>query len=284
MPADLHLHSHHSDGTCSPEDIVRRGASHQLDTLALTDHDTSNGWPEMEQHCQQAGIRWIPGIELSTEHAGQEIHLLAYFSSSNLNVLNGHLLLFQQRRRERVRLILERLKAHGVSWDVEQVCQSIDCKAPGRPHIARALVEYGIVDDMGKAFRKYLRKGKPGWVASSYPATAAMIQAVHEEGGLAVLAHPGLGVPNELVVDLSSQGLDGIEVFHNAHKPSLVKKYSYLSEKLDLIKTGGSDCHGNISGGPRIGKVSLPDDCLAILLARLGALRGCQQALSKVSN
>jgi len=112
-------------------------------------------------------------------------------------------------------------------------------------------------------------KDKPGWVPSNYPSTVEMIQAIHADHGLAVLAHPGLGVPNEMLTDLASQGLDGVEVFHTAHKPSLVRKYRYLASKLKLKVTGGSDCHGHISGGPRMGKVVLAESDLDSFLKEL---------------
>ena len=258
MFADLHLHSHFSDGTFSPEEIVRRASEVGLRALALTDHDTTDGWEEMGRHCQQQGIRWVPGIELSTWHQGQEVHLLGYFPHAELSVLKRKLQEFQERRQNRVRRMVHRLTEHGIDWDAESVLAGIQCDAPGRPHVARALVEHGVVSNVSNAFRQFLRDGKPGWVSSEYPSTSEMIRAVHADHGMAVLAHPGLGVSNEFVVDLSSQGLDGLEVYHTAHKPSLVKKYRHFATKYRLVATGGSDCHGHISGGPRIGKTMLP--------------------------
>ncbi|MBT5927427.1 MAG: PHP domain-containing protein [Verrucomicrobia bacterium] len=269
MPADLHLHSVFSDGTFTPKEIVERACSIGLDTLALTDHDTVGGWGEMKLYCQSAEIRWVPGIELSTSHAGREIHLLGYFSSNELTVLPEKLGAFQERRRNRVQEIIIQLRDSGVHWDVDQVYDNIECQSPGRPHVARALVEHGVVSNVSNAFRKYLVKDKPGWVPSNYPSTVEMIQAIHADHGLAVLAHPGLGVPNEMLTDLASQGLDGVEVFHTAHKPSLVRKYRYLASKLKLKVTGGSDCHGHISGGPRMGKVVLAESDLDSFLKEL---------------
>lgn len=260
MSADLHLHSVFSDGTFTPEEIVERAKSMNLDTLALTDHDTINGWSDMKAQCQSSNIHWIPGIELSTTHAGQEIHLLGYFSNHDLSILPEKLEAFQQRRRQRIRDIIVRLKDVGIDWDVDQVYNSIDCQSPGRPHVARAMVKHGAVSNVSGAFRKYLGKDKPGWVASSYPSTIEMIQAIHADSGLAVLAHPGLGIANEIVTDLASQGLDGLEVYHTSHKPSLIRKYRHFADKFKLIRTGGSDCHGHISGGPRMGKVVLSSE------------------------
>ena len=276
MSADLHLHSIHSDGTFEVKEIVERAESIGLDTLALTDHDTVNGWDEMKSQCQSANIRWIPGIELSTSHAGQEIHLLGYFSSDDLSVLPEKLEAFQIRRRNRIREIIIRLKDVGIDWDVDQVFNEIDCQSPGRPHVARALVKLGVVSNVSNAFRKYLGKDKSGWVPSTYPTTIEMIQAIHTDGGLAVLAHPGLGVSNEVVTDLASQGLDGLEVYHTSHKPSLVRKYRYFADTFKLMVTGGSDCHGHISGGPRIGKIMLSGEDTTIFLDRLTLSKTCR--------
>ncbi len=273
MPADLHLHSVFSDGTFSPEEIVKRAVELGLDALSLTDHDTVNGWHDMEQACRAEGIRWVPGIELSTSFQDLEIHLLGYFPKDSLSVLPEKLDAFQLRRRGRIREMIARLKEAGIDWDVEEVFNGISSPSPGRPHVARALVELGVVSNVSNAFRKYLRKGKPGWVRSTYPSTLEMIQAIHADGGLAVLAHPGLGIPNEVLIDLASQGLDGVEVYHSSHKPSLIKKYQYLASQLNLIVTGGSDCHGHISGGPRLGKAVLSETQSDLFLQQLGLIQ-----------
>jgi predicted metal-dependent phosphoesterase TrpH len=269
MSADLHLHSIYSDGTFEPKEIVERAESIGLDTLALTDHDTVNGWKDMKSQCQSTNIRWVPGIELSTSHAGQEIHLLGYFSSDDLSILPEKLEAFQTRRKNRISEIIIRLKDIGIDWDVDEVLSAIDCQSPGRPHVARALVKHGVVSNVTNAFRKFLGKNKPGWVPSTYPTTIEMIQAIHADGGLAVLAHPGLGISNDIVIDLASQGLDGLEVYHSAHKSSLVRKFGYYARRLKLVTTGGSDCHGHISGGPRMGKVKLSDKDTTTFLDRL---------------
>lgn len=282
MSADLHLHSHFSDGTFSPEEIARRASDLGLRALALTDHDTIDGWEQMQQHCEHYGIRWVPGIELSTRHQGEEVHLLGYFLHMALCTLKTKLLEFQKRRQQRVRQMVQSLTEHGIDWDAEAVLAGIQCDAPGRPHVARALVAHGVVSNVSNAFRKYLREGKPGWVASEYPTTSEMIRAVHADRGMAVLAHPGLGVSNESVVDLVSQGIDGLEVYHTAHKPSLVKKYRHFATKYQLVATGGSDCHGHISGGPRMGKTMLPEADFELFAEALGKKEHGQSAVACV--
>ena len=270
MSADLHLHSTYSDGTLEPQEIVERADSIGLRALALTDHDTIDGWGDMKRQCQSANISWVPGIELSTSHAGQEIHVLGYFPDDILSVIPEKLEAFQARRRKRICDIIIRLRDAGINWDVDQVIDSINCQSPGRPHVARALVKHGVVSNVSNAFRKYLCKDKPGWVPSTYPSATEMIQTIHSDRGLAVLAHPGLGVSNEIITDLASQGLDGVEVYHTSHKPSLVRKYRYLADKFKLVVTGGSDCHGHISGGIRMGKVVLSNEDTMCFLKRLG--------------
>ena len=270
MIGDLHLHSHHSDGLLGPSEVVQRASSIGLKVLSLTDHDSREGRQEMSDHCQAAGVRWVPGIELSTAHADQEIHLLGYFpSDSGTPVLNEHLTRFQQRRRKRVEDILRQLEENGIPWNAQQVLKGITCRSPGRPHVARALVEHSLASNVGQAFRRFLKKGAQGWVPSTYPATMEMIRLIHAERGLAVMAHPGLGIPNEVLVDLASQGLDGVEAFHSSHKPSLVKKYLHLADQLGLMVTGGSDCHGPMPGGMRMGKTRLESPFLERFLERL---------------
>lgn len=281
MTGDLHLHSHHSDGLLDPATIVERAASLGLGGIALTDHDSIGGWETMEVCCREAGMHWVPGIELSTQHDGQEIHLLGYFPQLNhLRLLPDHLEGLQQSRRNRTRQMITKLSEQGIGWDADQVIEGITCRSPGRPHVARALVAHGKASNVGQAFKRFLRKGGVGWVPSSYPKTVEMIRLVHQDHGLAVLAHPGLGIPNQVVVQLASQGLDGVEVFHSAHKPSLVKKYLYLAKKHGLIVTGGSDCHGPTAGGMRMGKTRLDAVYMDHFLNRISQIEHRQTSRS----
>jgi hypothetical protein len=258
MPADLHLHTHFSDGTFSPEELVARGVREHLTTLALTDHDTVEGCPPMAVACERAGIEFIPGTELTAEQAGVELHVLGYGLDTDdaelLQAMEG----FQLARQNRIHTITECLNRRGIPLDAASVFALARCRSPGRPHVARALVAGGFCSSVDEAFTRFLKRGRPAWVPKARVATEEAIRLIHGAGGLAVLAHPGLTQADPLLPHLIECGLDGIECFHSRHPASTAAHYLDVARRHDLLITGGSDCHGLAKGKPLIGTVRLP--------------------------
>ena len=255
--ADLHLHSRHSDGTFTPEEIVERGRRAGLGALALTDHDTVEGCEAMKQECAKAGMEFVIGTELTSEHNGNELHILAYFVDPTNERLLREIAKFQTVRQDRIREMVVRINAQGVPLKAEDVFALANCKSPGRPHVARALVRHGQCRTLDEAFDRFLKKGRPAWVPKSKMSAVEAIELIHQAGGLAVMAHPGLNRTDESIPDLAAAGLDGIECFHTKHPPATSRHYVALAEKHKLLITGGSDCHGLSKGKPLIGTVRL---------------------------
>lgn len=258
MFADLHLHTTFSDGTYSPEELAARGAEHGLSAMALTDHDTVEGCARMAAACARHGIEFIPASELTAEVGDHELHLLGYFLDPANDRLLGELARFQAVRQERIRKMVARLNELGVPLDAELVFQIASCKAPGRPHVGRALVLRGFCGDMDEAFKRFLKKDRPAWVPKFRIAAADAIALVHEAGGLAVMAHPGINRIDDVIPALVEAGLDGIECFHSRHSTAMSMHYLQMADRFGLVVTGGSDCHGMNKGQPLIGTVKLP--------------------------
>ena len=258
MFADLHLHSYFSDGTYSPEEVVAHGARFGLAALALTDHDSVEGCARMDAACEAADIEFIPGAELTAEQGGNELHLLGYFLDTHHAKLLAEIAQFQTVRQNRIREMVARLNQLKIPLAADAVFSLANCRSPGRPHVARAMVNAGLVGSLDEAFERFLKKGRPAWVPKKKMSAREGIELVHEAGGLAVLAHPGLNRTDEVIPGLVAEGLDGIECFHTKHSTATSERYLEIANKFKLLVTGGSDCHGMSKGKPLIGTVKLP--------------------------
>ena len=140
----------------------------------------------------------------------------------------------------------------------ESVFALANCKSPGRPHVARALVKEGLIGNLDEAFERFLKKGRPAWVPKTKMSALEGIELIHQAGGLAVMAHPGLNRTDEIIPALVDAGLDGIECFHTKHSTAMSERYLEIADKYHLLVTGGSDCHGFSKDKPLIGTVKLP--------------------------
>lgn len=263
MYADLHLHSHFSDGTFSPEELAGHGQRVGLHVMSLTDHDTVDGCARMAAACAERDIEFVTGCEFTVGHGNTELHLLGYLMDIEHIRLRSELAKYQEVRRNRIHEMVGRLQKIGVKITSEDVMKIANNDAPGRPHIGRALVALGHCRTLDEAFRKWLKKGKPAWVPKDKLTSAEAIALIHEAGGLAVLAHPGLYHRDEVIAPLVEEGLDGIECLYTRHSTSMTEHYIMLAEKYGLLVTGGSDCHGESKGKPLIGSIKVPYDYVA---------------------
>jgi predicted metal-dependent phosphoesterase TrpH len=256
--ADLHLHTFFSDGTYSPEELVAQAELQELQVLALTDHDTVEGCLATAEACRAAGIEFISGTELTAEQDGHEIHILGY----QIDLQNPKLLReigkFQIVRQNRIREMVQRLNELNVPLQAEEVFALANCRAPGRPHVARALVQAGLVGSLDEAFERFLKKNRPAWVPKFKMSASVATELIHQSGGVAVMAHPGLNRSDEVIPIMVEGGLDGIECFHTKHSAATAEHYLQIAERFHLLVTGGSDCHGLSKGRPLIGSVRLP--------------------------
>ena len=256
--ADLHLHTQFSDGTFTPEELVLYAQKSGLACIALTDHDTVEGCARAAAACAPVRMEFIPGAELTAEHEDIEVHILGYFLDTENQVLLDRIAQFQTVRQRRIHEMVAALNKLGVPLRVEAVFALANCKSPGRPHVARALVKEKLIGSLDEAFERFLKKGRPAWVPKTKMSALESVELIHQAGGLAVMAHPGLNRSDEIIPDLVAAGLDGIECFHTKHSTTMSERYLEIAEKHNLLVTGGSDCHGFSKARPLIGTVKLP--------------------------
>ncbi len=271
--ADLHLHTHFSDGTFAPEELTGHAQRLGFAALALTDHDTVEGCARMAAACEAAGIEFITGLELTAEYHDIEIHILGYFVDPQNHKLLLEIAKFQAVRQDRIREMVARLNALNIPLEVESVFALANCKSPGRPHVARALAKAGLVKNLDEAFERFLKKNRPAWVPKAKMSALEGVELIHQAGGLAVMAHPGLNRTDEIIPALVDAGLDGIECFHTKHSAALSARYLELAGRFNLLVTGGSDCHGFSKGKPLIGNVKLPYEHVERLKAKVASRR-----------
>jgi len=247
---DLHTHTRASDGTHTPEELVREARAVGLDVLGLTDHDTADGWAEAARTAQEVGITLVRGIEISTRHLGRGVHLLAYLPDRMYPPLVAHLRKILDGRSSRVPAMLERLRDVGVDVGLADVRRAADgTAATGRPHVADALVALGVVPDRSAAFRAYLNPGRPAYVNRYAAPLVEMVRIVDEAGGVSVIAHPWgrhgpESMPESALTELAGLGLAGIEVDHQDHSPADRERLRSIARALGLVVTGSSDHHG----------------------------------------
>jgi 3',5'-nucleoside bisphosphate phosphatase len=247
---DLHTHSNRSDGTFEPAEIVRRAAERELDVIALTDHDTTQGLEEAIAAGVELGVEVVPGVEFSAEYERTSIHVLCYF----MDVWNAEFQAELQRLRDdrfrRGEMMVEKLQALGFSISFQRVAEIAGGGNIVRPHVAQAMVEAGIVDTEREAFDLYIADGKPAHVGKHALDPVDAVKVILDAGGICVLAHPGMWgdqtpVPEELIERMAAAGMQGLEVDHTDHDEDERAHYGKLAERLGLIPTGGSDCHGD---------------------------------------
>ena len=259
MYADLHLHTRYSDGTYTPAELASEAQRHGLTAIALTDHDTVEGCAEMVEECRLRGVEFIPGCELTAQaETGTELHILAYFLDTSHAELLAELARYQAVRQERISRMVARLNELGVPLPESVVLAIAGCRAPGRPHVARALVQEGFCASSDEAFERYLKVNRPAWVPKDKMNVAQAIALIHRAGGVAVMAHPALNRCDELIPSFAGLGLDGLECFHSRHSGADSDRYRRMADRLGLLVSGGSDCHGMNKGQPLIGGVRLP--------------------------
>jgi len=270
--ADLHSHSSASDGTRAPADVIARAAAAGLAAIALTDHDTVAGIAEAAA-ALPSGLALIAGMELSCRRDGHSVHLLGYLFDPEHPELAAQTRAIRASRVERARAMVAKLAQLGTGVTWEQVTTIAGDGVIGRPHIARAMIAAGVVGSVDEAFTpEWIGPGGRAHVRRYALDPANAIALLHAAGGVAVLAHPlavtrGWIVPEGLIAELAAAGLDGVEVAHPDHDLAQRTLLSAVARGLDLIETGGSDDHGQLTGD-RIGCEATGADDLDKLLER----------------
>ncbi|MGW6911441.1 PHP domain-containing protein [Streptomyces sp. NPDC054940] len=250
MRIDLHTHSTASDGTDTPAELVRNAAAAGLDVVALTDHDTTRGHAEAIAALPQ-GLTLVTGAELSCRIDGISMHMLAYLFDPEEPALLAERELVRDDRVPRAKGMIAKLNELGVPVTWEQVLRIAGDGSVGRPHVASALVELGVVPTVSDAFTEdWLADGGRAFVEKHETDPFEAIRLVKAAGGVTVFAHPaaskrGRTVPESAIAELASAGLDGIEVDHMDHDPDTRARMRGLAKELGLLATGSSDYHGS---------------------------------------
>lgn len=275
MAVDLHIHSTASDGTLTPQEVVREAHGRALTAIAITDHDTVAGVEPALEVAAELGIDVFPAVEVSTQHGRWEAHILGYLIDVRHAELTEVLQRIRTSRLERAEEMVRRLQALGVAISYEDVeATSGGDESVGRPHVAAALVACGVVSKPQDAFERYLRRGRPAYVERYRLSPQEAVGLIRRSGGLPVLAHPGLIGSEDVIRDLMQSGVGGIEAYHVDHTPGQTARYLDLADKLRLVVTGGSDSHGPKGPKPvEIGAANVPDSC-AEALRHWGAEHG----------
>ena len=257
MCIDLHTHSIYTDGTSTTAELVELAVQNGLQGLALTDHDTVEGVSEVQRLGAQAGITVLTGVEISTTLRQYTLHILGYGINPVDPELHQWLLPLQTGREKRNLAIVAKLQGLGIGITAEEIHKISCCGQTGRPHIARLLVEKGVVESFEAAFRQYLGRNKPAWERRFSYSAVETIDMIHRVGGLAVLAHPGqldpeMRAQSLLIRELALRGLDGLELYYPSHTRRMKKRLKAVAAEHNLLITGGSDFHGDTRPGHQL--------------------------------
>ncbi|HEY9789550.1 MAG TPA: PHP domain-containing protein [Candidatus Obscuribacterales bacterium] len=277
MPADLHLHTLHSDGSWTPTQVVEAACEQGLQCIAITDHDTVAGIAEA-QRVAAARVEVIPGIEINTVYAtanGErlDVHILGYFIDTDNADLRKTMQRQQDARHQLVADTIVRCNKLGIDLQMQHVIECAGTGSIGRPHLSRAIVKAGGAKDVTEAFSRFMSRESPDFIPRNSITPQEAIQAIESAGGIASIAHPGKNERMERVIlELKEAGLRAVEAYHRSHSLELVKQYLRLAAINHMLATGGSDCHGPSDGYPAsIGSVKVPIDVVLALKSAVPA-------------
>jgi len=232
-----------SDGTHTPREVVELALQKNLSAIAVTDHDTTCGIMETVLWGEKKGLEVIPGIELSTQYMGEEVHLLGFLFDYTVEWFTKRLKIYKNFREKREHKMIELLNKHGISITFEEVLKEGGNASLGRPHIARVMVKRGFVKNVQEAFDKYLVPGKPGFAPKFKLPTDRAINFIHELGGITCIAHPIYNNWKKIIPALLHDGLDGIEAIHPSHNRIYTEYFIQFAKDNNMLISGGSDFH-----------------------------------------
>ncbi|RCW74928.1 PHP domain-containing protein [Saliterribacillus persicus] len=259
---DLHIHSTFSDGELTPTQIIEEAAKNDLSIISITDHDEIGGYLDAINIARKKGIDLIPGIELNTDGDDGELHILGYHLDPVHPALTAHINWRQKERNQWAQKIINRLHELGYPITFHGAKKWATGEIIVRTHIALELVDQGYFQTQEKAYDSLLKKGADAFIQRASFTAADAIALIHQAGGKAFLAHPGMYKTNVAPEKLISYGLDGIEVYHPRHSEADISKWKHIADAHDLLISGGSDHHGPHSRNPfSIGSQDIPEAC-----------------------
>lgn len=242
---ELHTHTTCSDGVLTPLELLKKSAEHSISYLSITDHDSTDGYTQVQSVAAEYEITLISGVEISCCEDGKDIHLLGYGFDATNDELQKQLHTIRNQRVERAHLMLEKLRMLDVEVSMEEVLLHAKGGSIGRPHIAAAMVSSGNVASHAEAFERYIYDGGPAFQSKQEHPVADAVKLLHNAGGVAVLAHPGKWLKARDIVRYIAEGIDGIEVYHPSHTRTTTNYLRNLAKRYTILATGGSDYHGS---------------------------------------
>jgi len=257
---DLHCHTTESDGTFTPEQVVKKASSKGIKHLAITDHDNINGVKAAIQAGKKYDVEVIPGVEISIQFEPGTMHICGYFIDPDNEKLRHKLNIVQEARRKRNPQIIQKLNELGIEIDLDEVREEAGSSQVGRPNIAKVLLKKGYVENVQEAFDKYLAKGAACYVNKKRLELQPAIDTIKNSGGVPILAHPvqlGLGNEEEYIEifsKLKEKGIIGVEAYSTHHNEEENKKFYRLASSIDMLITGGSDFHGSNKPNVHLGE------------------------------
>ncbi len=270
MHYDLHSHSTHSDGTLTPTELVQLARAAGVDVLALTDHDCTDGIGEAQAAARDVGLQLISGVEVSVSWGTQTVHVVGLGVDGGEPTLQAGLRGLREFRRWRAEEIARRLEKQGIADAYEGARARSQGKTVGRTHFARFLVDAGHAKNLRQVFKKFLVRGRPGYVPGAWADLAQAVAWIRAAGGQAVIAHPArykLGSTrlHKLLVEFKACGGVGLEVVSGSHSRDEFFRFAHLANRFDLLASAGSDYHGPEQPWIALGRLPvLPDGCQPI--------------------
>ncbi len=256
---DLHLHTTASDGSFSPEQVVKEASELGFKAIAITDHDTIDGLEAGRKAAQTYGIEFIPGVELNTDYQDTEVHVLGYYINEQQSEFVAALEELKAARRRRIKKMVAKLDQLGVEISWSEILHRAGDSALGRAHVAEQIVEKGYAADWETAFKEYIGRSAPGYVAREKLTPKQAIAVIKDAGGIPIIAHPVLIGDDSLLPQFIEWGAAGLEVYHSDHAAEDVARYRKFVEDNNLLMTGGSDCHGpHRKQGVLLGQIKAP--------------------------
>jgi predicted metal-dependent phosphoesterase TrpH len=255
---DLHIHTKFSDGTLSVSEILDIAGQKNLAAISITDHDCIKAYPDAVKRGAELGVDVIPGVELSSEVQGIDIHILGYCIDFDNAVFNAKLAELKEARFSRAQKMVKNLNRAGIDLRFETVLKVAGEAAIGRPHIAAALLKEELVYSYKEAFDKYIGYDSPAYVEKLNLSPKEVFDLIIDAHGIPVLAHPGVTKVDERIPEFIRDGLMGIEVWHAEHSPTIEQAYKKICKKYGILMTGGSDFHSPEQAKNELGALRVP--------------------------
>ena len=263
--ADLHLHTVFSDGTYTPKQLIQESINAGLSSIAVVDHDTVDGLEPALKSAQNQDLEVLPGVELTAEYQGREIHILGYLIDFKNRALIDALNTLQKNRKLRIYKMVNKLSKMGLKLQAKSVFDISQDSTVGRLHVARAMVKQGLVGSIQEAFRKYIGDKCQGYVLGFRLSPQEAVKLIKQAGGIPVLAHPCTISKNELIPRLIECGIMGLEVYYPGYAQPTVDYYLKMAKEYNLLVTGGSDYHGDVKPEVKLGCIKIPYDLVESL-------------------